>query len=322
MALSDFEIFQDFVYRSFTEVLDQQVGLFNEASNNALSLSVAPISGSFATASFFQRIQGLIRRRDPFSDDAVASTHLTMGAETEVKVAAGTPPIRSDKAWFEWIKQNPELAGSVVGRQLAIESMADMLNTALGAVKAALKGVPAVSRDIDTDINFVELTRTAALFGDRAQDIQVWAMHSAPLHGLYVNALQNANGLFSFGTVKVLEDGFGRRFIVSDSPALAEPAVEGEPQKYSVLGLQRYAARVSTNDDFNQVELQEPGYENIRRTYQAEWTFNLGVKGFSWNTAAGAAPKDAALFTSTNWVRKAASHKDLAGVLLTGPVDI
>jgi len=59
------------------------------------------------------------------------------------------------------------------------------------------------------------------------------------------------------------------------------------------------------------------GEENIKRMWQAEWTYNLGVQGFSWNKTTGDhSPTDAAIMSSANWTRTATSHKDLAGVLL------
>lgn len=330
MALSDFEIFNEYVYSTWSEVVDQKVRLFNSASSDTITLSVAPKQGSFNSTAFFAKIApNLVRRRNPFSDATVANVDLTMSKEVEVKVAAGTHPVRIDKAFYEWIKMNPEEGGVVVGQQMAEGSLADMLNTALGAGKAALSGEADVYRDITGAttpgdlITGQQLILSSAQFGDRAQAIEAWVMHSQPLHQMYLNAMNNAEKLFVFGNVKVIQDGFGRIFIVSDSPALAQAgAAPTDPVKYSIMGLQRNGLRVTTNDDFTQADVQATGHENIQRTYQAEWSYNLGVKGFAYNTAAGQAPNDAAIMNSANWLKCVSSHKDLAGVLLEGHISL
>jgi hypothetical protein len=83
----------------------------------------------------------------PYGSGAVAEKVLEQLVDTMVKVAAGTPPIRIDPSMFKWIQRNPEEGGAVIGQQLAIDTLADMLNTALMACAAALSGVAAVNYD-------------------------------------------------------------------------------------------------------------------------------------------------------------------------------
>jgi hypothetical protein len=59
------------------------------------------------------------------------------------------------------------------------------------------------------------------------------------------------------------------------------------------------------------------GDENIQRSIQSEWTYNLGIKGAAWDkTNGGKSPNDAALATAANWDRYATDFKDTAGVLI------
>jgi hypothetical protein len=59
------------------------------------------------------------------------------------------------------------------------------------------------------------------------------------------------------------------------------------------------------------------GDENITRSWQAQWSYNVGLKGFAWDkTAGGHSPSNAALATGTNWDRFATETKDLAGVIV------
>lgn len=139
-------------------------------------------------------------------------------------------------------------------------------------------------------------------------------MHSKSAFDIYGEALTNATRLFVFGNVRVIEDGFGRPLVVSDSPNLV---TTGTPDTYAALGLTPGAILVSQNGDFTDNVETKNGDENIVRTYQAEWSYNVGVQGFAWDkTNGGKSPTNAALGTATNWDRYATSHKDLAGVLV------
>ncbi|MNO64399.1 hypothetical protein D3C76_551270 [compost metagenome] len=61
------------------------------------------------------------------------------------------------------------------------------------------------------------------------------------------------------------------------------------------------------------------GKERIETTIQTDYTFGLGLKGYTWDvTNGGKSPSNAALATGTNWDKTASSIKDTAGVALIG----
>lgn len=316
MALSDLAVFSEYVYSAQTEILRQQIDLFNTASRGAIVLRSAAHVGDYSDVASWARVSGLVRRRNAYGAGAVTPKNLTMLVDTMVKVAAGTPPVLMPPSQFEWIQRNPEEGGAVVGQQLAVETLADMLNTGILAAVAALNGVAAVVDDQSAATADVSVFNSAqSKFGDQYTDLVAWIMHSKPLFDIFGAALGNAEGLFTFGSVNVRTDPFGRVFIISDSPALfnATPA----PDQYNTLGLVPGAIQVHQNGDFTDNFETTNGDENIQRSYQAEWSYELGVKGFAWDkTNGGKSPNDAALGTSTNWDRFATSVKDLAGVLL------
>jgi len=204
----------------------------------------------------------------------------------------------------------------VFGQQLAVAALADMLNTAIMAYVAALNGEADVTVDATgANVAFTTLLTGAAKFGDRSNDLRAWLMHSTTMFDIFGVALTNSTGLFTFGTVNVRQDGFGRPFIITDSNALINTSPN--PDTYYVAGLTQNAIVVEQNDDFFQNVETTNGDENIQRSIQAEWSYNLGIKGYSWDKASGGkSPNDAALATAANWDRVATSHKDTAGVLL------
>lgn len=318
MALSDLSVFSEYAYAAMTEVLAQQVALFNEASNGTITLRSAAHQGDYSDVAFFKKVSGLVRRRNAYGSGAVSEKVLQHIVDTMVKVAAGTPPVRLDPSQFKWIQLNPEVAGAALGQQLAKDAIADMLNTGIMAGQAALSGVVAIIYDGTGDspdtLNPIMLNNGVAKFGDAHDAIRAWIMHSGSLFQLYGNALTNTQMLFTYGTVNVRADAFGRRFVVSDVPVLF---TAGSPNIYWAMGLATDALRVDQNNDFTDNYQMINGDENIKRTYQAEWSYNLGVKGFAWDKTNGShSPNDAALATASNWDKFATSNKDIAGIMV------
>lgn len=315
MALSDLAVFSEYAYSAMTEMQDQQVQLFNTATRGGIVLQTGNHQGDYSDQAIWAKISGLVRRRNAYGSGTVPEKELEHLIDTTVKVAAGTPPVRIDPGMLKWIQRSPEEAGVVVGRQLAEDSIADMLNTAILCYVSAISQVATLVHEHDGTASLVALNRGASKFGDRAASLVAWVLHSKSAFDIYGEALTNANRLFVFGNVRVIEDGFGRPLVVTDSPHLVKA---GTPDKYQILGLSAGAVLVSQNGDFTDNIETRNGNENIIRTYQAEWSYNVGVKGFAWDkTNGGKSPTDAALGTSTNWIRYSTSDKDLAGVLVT-----
>lgn len=316
MALSDLAVFSEYAYSAATEVLAQQIELFNTASRNTIVLSTqAAHQGDYSDTAFWAKVSGLVRRRNAYGAGAVTEKTMEHLTDTMVKVAGGTPPVRLDPGQFRWIQLNPEEAGAALGQQLAIDMLADMLNTGLIGTRAALSQIAAnVHNGTGGTLNAGVLNTGLGLFGDRRADIAAWVVHSKPITDFYGTAITNGANLFTYGTVNVIADPFGKVFIVTDSPALF---TAGTPATYHNVGLVPGAVIVDQNNDFDDNYETKNGDENIIRTYQAEWSYNLGVKGFAWDkTNGGKSPTDAAIATATNWDRYATSHKDLAGVIV------
>lgn len=317
MALSDLAVFSEYAYSTMTEMQDQQIGLFNAATRGGLVLQSGSHQGDYSDEAMWAKISGLVRRRNAYGSGVVAEKVLEHLTETSVKVAAGTPPVRIDPGMMKWIQRSPEEAGVVVGRQMAEDSIADMLNTAVLVYAAAIGQVENVVYDHSSTgtMSLIALNRGAAKFGDRAGALVAWVMHSKSAFDIYGEALTNATRLFVFGNVRVIEDGFGRPLVVTDSPNLINTTPT--PDVYMALGLTPGAVLVSQNGDFTDNVETKNGDENIIRTYQAEWSYNVGIQGFAWDkTNGGKSPTNAALGTATNWDRYATSDKDLAGVLV------
>ena len=111
-------------------------------------------------------------------------------------------------------------------------------------------------------------------------------------------------------------DILGKAVVVTDAPALREtPATSTNDIK--VLSLAAGGIVVhDANDLITNIETSN-GSQRIKTTFQADYTFGLGLKGYAWNTAVSS-PTDAELGTGSNWTKIATSVKHTAGVLTLG----
>lgn len=321
MSLSNMKVFSDFVYTTFTETVQQQVYKFNEASGNALRLVAGNNIGDFNHEVIFQEIQDLVRFRNAYGSASVPTLQLGQSDIISVKVAGGAGPVALNPVDFSWIQMNQEAGGIALAEQLAKAAMRQKLNAALGAGYAALVQNTAVVTDVtgtsDSKCSLRNLARAQAKFGDSSDRIRAWVMHSVPAFDLLDKAIENGNSLFSFDTIQIYRDAQGRPIIVTDSPFLVTTAGSHSVTKYHCLGLVEDGIRVEDNGDFAFNYDERNGLENLQRTYQAEWTYNVQVRGYSWDTAnGGKSPTVAALTTSANWDKYSTSDKDVAGVVL------
>jgi len=319
MALSDLVVYTDYTYSTMTELVAQEVEKFNAASNGTIVLSPGANQGDYSDTTKWQKIAGLVRRRNAYGTGSVSGKHLANIVDTMVKVAAGTPPVEINPSQFLWIQKSPQEAGVVLGTQLAGDMLADMLNTALLGGYAAMVQNSAMTYDATSDtpasLTPTALIKTAAKLGDRAQEIAAWVTHSVPMHNLWQNNAANAERLFTYGGIAIARDPFGRVFIVTDSASLINTTPN--PDVYNLLGLVSGAISVEKNNDFLANESTLNGNDNITRTWQAEWSYNMAIKGYAWDkTNGGKSPTDAAIGTSTNWDKYVTSDKDGPGVLL------
>lgn len=321
MPLSDLQIYQDQAYTVMTEVLDQEIAKVISASNGTITMRADPITGDHSSEALYKKIPDLVRRRDINGSGNAPVANLEHIERTRVKVAAGTPTVEIDPSQFTWIQKNPEEAGVILGQQLAKDTLADMLNSGLVCAVAAMSGDAEAQSAIipasGTKASSSDLLSVSRLMGDRYADMRAFVMNAHALHDIYENNMANLERLFVFGTVNIMADAFGRVFVVTDSPALSsDTTLAGATlDVHNILGLTADSLFISTNGDYDSNIEKKNGKENLGRTFQAEWTYNTGVKGYTWNKAIES-PTDAQLAASGNWSTYTTSYKDRAGGLL------
>lgn len=309
---TDMKVFNTQLQTAIIKKLTQKTDLFTTASGIALINEA--MMGDFKEEAIWNNVSDALRDVDAYAAQAGESvTNLSQDQINDVKTMKAFGPIKWERNQLAWIGKNPGEALSVISDSLSMAVMQDQVNKAIGVLVAALSNEAGANLDVSAELGILgavsqnTLNDTHALFGDASMNLTTQIMTGATSHKLIGQALDNGQTLFREGTVRVI-DILGKRTVITDSPALTAGGKE------RVLCLAPMAATIASNNDFASAIVEGVGQTRLETQYQAEYTENVSVKGYSWNTAVKS-PVKAQLETGTNWTL-VMPLKESAGALL------
>ena len=322
MALSNMQVYNDEIVSTTIELLGQKTDVFNATSGGAIVLSAAAWRGDFSRESFFNQIASARRRVDRYAAIASqAATALTQGEHVGVKVAGGFGPVLFEPSQMTWLNEDPASAIRAISEGFSDALLQDQLNTAVSSAVAAISGQAALINDVSASAGLTlnALNASHAKFGDQSQLLVTDVMTGAAWHKLVDKALTNSSQLFASGNVMVV-DILGKRYIISDIPALYEA---GTPNKSKVLSVVANGIIVDNTSDIIANMNTTNGQTRIQTTWQADYSFGLKLKGYSWDIInGGKSPTDAELATASNWDKAVAEDKHTLGTLAIADADL
>ena len=303
---SDMVIYNQLAQTAYLERLQDNLDVFNKASNGAIRYVNEVIQGDFSQKSFY-RVGGGIEHRDVISVAKVTPKKIGAGEMVGVKTPYKYGPYSSTEEAFKRRARSPEEFAEIIGYDLADALVAGRLQYGLTALKAAITSNPDMiaKGSIATD-GRKALTKGMRKFGDKFGRISLWVMNSDTYFDIVDEALTNQvygeSELVIYGG---LPGTLGKPVLVTD--------LVGDNDAF---GLQAGALTVT--------ESQAPGFraydindeENLAIGMRAEGTFNLDLLGYSWDSSKGANPTLALLGADANWKKYATSNKMTAGTLL------
>lgn len=315
MSLTQMQVFNEYIMPATIETLAQMVQKFNAASGGAIRLTTDGFTGDFLQESFFASLDGAQRRVDRYAANGTAPiTDLSEIKHSSVKVAGGIGPVRYEPSQMTWLQRPTAQGIEVASRTFASLMLKDQLNTAIAALVAAISNQPTATNDVSATggLTYSAMNGAHAKFGDHSGNIITDVMNGAAYHKLVDKNLDNAAKLFQAGNVRVI-DILGKLVVVTDAPALY---TAGTPNKLKVLSLTDAAAIVSDGGDVVSNIETTNGKDRIETTLQVDYSFGVGLKGYTWDEVnGGKSPSDAELATGTNWDKSATSIKHTAGVI-------
>lgn len=300
------------VHTTATETIMQNVEAFTAGTAGAITLGTQMISGDMLSESMLSEISSLIARRDITADTDATVKGVSSRDENTIKIYWGTGAIEFKTVDAKRYGSDAAAFSAAIGEQIG----KGIVNYALNA------GITAVRASIETQSTLVTGTGVAAItptllnsslkpFGDASGSIVAFVMNGATYNDLVGQAIANGSADVAYGAIYTGTTGsLGRPVYVTDSAGL------GMTAGVAVLGLTAGAVSIIESEAREFLSDIVTGKENIKYRIQAEGSFALNVKGYSWKTASGVNPTLATLGTKTNWELKATDKKSSAGVLL------
>jgi hypothetical protein len=317
---SDFKIYDDRVQAGYIETLAQMTDAFNTASRNTIRMVSNRIPGHFGYESFFQNVGSLVSRRDITSVAAATDLALTQEEHISVKLNRKIGPVAQTLDAFrkKGLAAGQGSLSFLIGTQVAKAVAVEQLNTAVSAGVTALLQNAAVLHDGTAGtLNTAALVSGLAKFGDSADRIVAWVMHSKNYYDLVQSQITaNIDGVSNFVVANASPITLNRPVIVTDAPGLfnATPT----PDNYYCLGLTADAIRVEDSEEELIMAEIVTGLENLVVRLQGEFAYNLAVKGYKFDvTNGGINPAGGAIATAANWDKVATSDKDVAGIIIS-----
>lgn len=318
-TLSNFVLYQDEFFAGMYETLQENTNAFNSASNGAIMLTTDLHEGQFQRESFFQYTDH-IYHRTPGSVSAQTDTGPTMDDVTAPKVNKGARIGYTRDAFRKLGRTNQDVS-RVLGIQLGINIQKTMLNSALNALTGVF-GVAAMSSAIYSDtataMSHQKLVRGNSKFGDAAERIRTYIMHSHSSFDLNLQQIDdNIDGLTAAMVYGATPATLGRTPVVTDNPILfaaGSGTASSADDVYHIFGLQPGAIEIKLSEVTDVEYDVDTSKHNIINRIAAELAYTVRVAGMDYTGAAN--PADSVLATNTNWALVANSIKNGPGVLI------
>lgn len=312
-------------YAGFMDELARNIDVFNTSSMGALRLTNEIVNGFRSTENFFDYSSGIVKRRATDSVANITPDSLSMSAMSDIKL---------DRNYYfgytlDSLTKNSIDNGDMsrkIGQNVATEVTTDYIKSAIGSLDASLTKTADTYRDITGSasnklITYDELIDTMSLFGDSSNRFVAIVMHSKPFFKLFKDALtvQTAN-VVGVALYEASVPTLGLPVIVTDSPSLINvDGIEAGKNAYKTMILTSGAVDVKQSQLPVVVTDTPTGKENLQFLVQGEYAYNIGVKGYSFNTAIDN-PTEAQLTSGANWTSVLGSPKSGAGVILEAGV--
>lgn len=320
---SDFKVYDEQFQGAFVETIMQNVDAFNAASAGALVMNTRSLLGHYEKEAFFDEIvAAAIARRDTTASGAITATKLTQDEFIGVKLNRRNGPFEVSIDSMRKIGKDASREFSrVIGAQTAKAMPQEMIARVLAAIEAKLDSVAALKEDDTAAIITTNgLVDAVSKFGDAYGDLALIVMHSKPYFDLVKDQITNA--IYRANGVRIMEGipaTLGLPVLVTDSASLKETSgVSSGVDAYSTLVLAQRAAVVDISETpIAALEGPLTGNEQLYYRWQAEYAYNLKLRGCQWDvTNGGANPANAAVATATNWDTVVADNKLLPGAIL------
>lgn len=292
-------VFQTKLVRATPQLIAANLNVFNQASNGTLMLGSGDVLKDTIETMVLGMISGLVVDRNPYAAPGTAVDQLTIARllTNSVSISGRVGPVTITNAQARKIETNVDEVAAEIAAQAAQAIIEWHIQRGVGAGAAAISTSDGTGSGANKKPMAIytqgarkdgvggrkfptlgDFPLAASLFGDFADNITTWFMDGVQwANFIAYQAIPSAEQVFAIGNVKVMNDGLGRRFVISDSVGAALPTD-------TLIGLVPGAVQITTNG-LTMAADQVTGEENIRQIWQGEFDSHVAVKGYRTTAA-------------------------------------
>lgn len=285
------QVFERSLRTTTVQLIQQDLNVFNQASNGAMVLTTGDTMPDVITEIGFGLIDSLVSDRNQYAPigNPAQIRVITELLANRVNSAGKVGPVGISNGLLEKINRNPAEVAADVAAQASQAILKRYVDVGIGAAYGAISSQTGGNGKVNAVYTqtapvapmlpegsflptYRDFERAATLFGDARSQIRAWFV-SGVAYGqmLSDNVLANADRLFQLGNIIVYRDVSGRVIVVTDSdPLINNNAVVG----LTANGVVVEAGTVTTATDTEILD------ENIEYFWRQDFTYGVGVKGY------------------------------------------
>lgn len=302
---SDMVVYNDMAHSGYLEAVQDNVNLFNQASNGCIVLDAHKIIGNFKRESFF-KAETDITWRDVESDDPVTSTGIAMGETIGAKIPWKLSPKKITHESLDRAGQDGSVFALLMGKRTAESLVSYQVTHALRALFASASSAGMTVEGSLKKERQVSLTRALRKYGDKAGRVKLFVMHSETYNDLVDKTITDptyqAESVVLYGSSPAT---LGRAVLVTDVCPVNQ-----------VFGLTENAVTITESSTPIFVFYADNGTENLGVMYRGEGNFNIELLGYSYVEEQGINPKLDTISSPAAWKKIVKSDKLLGAVVL------
>lgn len=285
------QVFANQLRTTTVQLIQQDLNVFNQASNGALVLTTGNTLDDIITEIGFGLIDSLVTDRNQYAPIGTPAQIkvITELLANRVNGAGKMGPVAISNGLLEKIhRDSASVAADVAAQasQAILKRYVDVgIGAAYGAISTQTGGAGKVNAVYTQQAPIApqlpvgsflptlrDFERAATLFGDARSQIRAWFV-SGVSYGqmLSDSTLANAERLFEIGNVIVYRDASGRTIVVTDS----DPLINNN----AVIGLTANGVVVEAGS-VSAMAWDEGLNENIEHYWRQDFTYGVGVKGY------------------------------------------
>lgn len=306
-------IFQQKLVGTTSQLIAENLNMFNAASGGALVLGNGQVVGDTVEELNWGLIAGLVNDREAYAPAGTAANLKVMARllSNSINLDAKVGPFVITSGMMDKINTAVNQATAEFATQASQAIIQRYVDSSVGALVAAIGTAGASDAVFTQKANvgsagaFVptlsDFARAAGLFGDAVNMLNTWFLTGAQWSNLIAEqVIPNAEKLFVIGNINIMGDALGRRFVVSDVGALTTAN--------AILGCVPAAATITTTG-LKMAAGQTLGNENLEDIIQGEFSYNLALKGYKVKKSVSDAHDGIASYkltdatTGANWER-------------------